>query len=240
MRGAYEMIGLAIDTSTNVMGVGLANEEKVIAEFITNEKKNQSVRLMPAIERLLAEVDLSPKQLNRIIVANGPGSYTGVRIGVTVAKTLAWSLNIPLVGISSLEVLAYNGRYFNGLISSLIDARREQIYTGLYRFQNGQIDTVEKECIVLADEWATHVKKYKQPILFLGNDLSKHQNTFSDRLEEQAHFGLPSEHNPRPGELATLGLKRSPVENIHQFTPNYVQMAEAERNWLLNKNEDRI
>lgn len=234
------MIGLAIDTSTNVMGVGLANEEKVIAEMITNEKKNQSVRLMPAIERLLTEVDLNPIQLDRIVVANGPGSYTGLRIGVTVAKTLAWSLNIPLVGISSLEVLAHNGRYFKGLISPLIDARREQIYTGLYRFQDGQFETVERDCIVLSDEWATYVKKYEHPILFLGNDLNKHKDTLSKRLAKQAHFGVPTEHNPRPGELATLGLKRSPVENIHQFTPNYVQMAEAERNWLLNKNEDQI
>lgn len=226
------MIGLAIDTSTNVMGVALANEQTVIAEFITNEKKNHSVRLMPAIASLLKEVDLTPKQLGRVIVAHGPGSYTGVRIGVSVAKTLAWSLNIPLVGISSLELLALNGRYFNGVVSPLFDARRGQVYTGLYRFEDGQIQTVEKERIILADEWAKHLQTVKESVLFLGNDLTKHRDTFQEILASKAYFGSPSEHNPRPSELATLGMQRDPVATIHLFTPNYVQLAEAEKKWL--------
>lgn len=226
------MIGLAIDTSTNVMGVAVTNEQTVIAEMITNEKKNHSVRLMPAIDHVLKEVDLTPKQLDRIIVAKGPGSYTGVRIGVSVAKTLAWSLNIPLVGVSSLETLALNGKYFNGFVSPLFDARRGQIYTGLYRFENEQIQTVENERIILTTEWADQLQTYSEPVLFLGHDLLKHRDTLSDKLANQAQFGLASEHNPRPGELAIVGLQRDPVKNIHQFTPNYVQMAEAEKKWL--------
>lgn len=226
------MIGLAIDTSTNVMGVALANGQKVIAELITNEKKNHSVRLMPAIEHLLHEVDLTVKDLNTIIVAKGPGSYTGVRIGVTVAKTLAWTLNIPIVGVSSLEMLALNGRYFDGYVSPLIDARRGQIYTSLHQFKEGNPETVEKECIIQSERWGEKLKSLDKPILFLGNDVGKHEEQLQRALNEYAVFGKLAEQNPRPGELAVLGMRRKPEENVHLFTPDYVQMAEAEKKWL--------
>ena len=102
---------------------------------MTNMKKNHSVRVMPAIEQLLNDCDMKPTDLDKIVVAKGPGSYTGVRIGVTIAKTLAWTLNIPLVGISSLEVLAASVEdILHGFVSPLFDARRGQIYTGLYQF----------------------------------------------------------------------------------------------------------
>jgi tRNA threonylcarbamoyladenosine biosynthesis protein TsaB len=123
---------LAIDTSNFVMGVAVVEENKVIGEIITNLKKNHSVRVMNAVESLLKDCDIAPSELDRIVVAHGPGSYTGVRIGVTIAKTLAWTLNIPLIGVSSLEALAANGRYFDGYIAPLFDARRQQLYTGLY------------------------------------------------------------------------------------------------------------
>lgn len=234
------MIGLAIDTSTSVLGVAVADETKVIAEWITNEKKNHSVRLMPAINRVLEEVELTPKQLDRIIVAKGPGSYTGVRIGVSVAKALAWSLQIPLVGVSSLELLAYNGRYFQGVVSPIFDARRGQVYTGLYRFENGNIQKVKEDQIIDADAWATELKQRKEPILFLGNDIDKHRETFERILQKLANFGDISQSNPRPGELAIIGMKRKPEVDVHHFTPNYVQLAEAEKNWLAAQKMESI
>ena len=148
---------LAIDTSNYSLGIALINEEQVIGEYITNMKKNHSVRVMPAIQKLLGDCEMVPGDIEKIVVAKGPGSYTGVRIGVTIAKTLAWTLNIPLVGISSLEVLAAGvGRYFNGYASPLFDARRGQIYTGLYQYQNGSLKSVIKDQIILSKNWATN------------------------------------------------------------------------------------
>src|SRR5438309_6062986 len=141
---------LAIDTSNYSLGIALVNQEQVIGEYITNMKKNHSIRVMPAIEKLMQDCEMKPTDLEKIVVAKGPGSYTGVRIGVTIAKTLAWTLNIPLVGISSLEALAANGRYFNGLLSPLFDARRGQIYTGLYHFKENNLQTVLEDTNVLA------------------------------------------------------------------------------------------
>jgi tRNA threonylcarbamoyladenosine biosynthesis protein TsaB len=222
---------LAIDTSNYVLGVALLEEDKVIGEYITNLKKNHSVRAMPAIEHLLKDCDVTPKELSKIVVAKGPGSYTGVRIGVTIAKTLAWSLNIPLVGVSSLAVLASAGRYFNGLIAPLFDARRGNIYTGLYRYENGQLVAEIDDCHMLAEEWAKMIASYHQPVLFIGNDVPIHFKMFKQVLGDKAIMAEMTEHNPRPAELGKLGLSAK-EESVHTFTPNYIRLAEAEAKWL--------
>lgn len=222
---------LAIDTSNLVMGIALTNGHTVVGEIITNLKKNHSIRVMPAIEALLADCDVKPSELDKIVVAKGPGSYTGVRIGVTIAKTLAWALNIPLVGVSSLEVLACSGRYFDGFISPLFDARRGQIYTGLYQFNKQKVETVEKDQIVLDVNWAKTIKAYEQPVLFIGNDLPLHREVLEKELKDQAVFANDVLNNPRPSELAFLGINKE-SDSIHSFVPNYVRLAEAEANWL--------
>src|SRR3954470_2873906 len=144
---------LAIDTSNYTLGVALLEENQVIGEYITNLKKNHSVRIMPAIQTLMKDCDRVPADLTKIVVAKGPGSYTGVRIGVTIAKTLAWTLNIPLVGVSSLEILAAGtGRYFDGCLSPLFDARRGQVYTALYQYRHGELTAVvQDQLTMLAD-----------------------------------------------------------------------------------------
>ena len=121
---------LAIDTSNTALGVALLEENQVLGEYMTNLKKNHSIRIMPAIQMLMKDCERTPSDLTKIVVAKGPGSYTGIRIGVTIAKTLAWTLKLPLVGVSSLEILAGVGRYFDGYVSPIFDARRGQVFTG--------------------------------------------------------------------------------------------------------------
>lgn len=223
---------LAIDTSNYTLGIAIIDEEKVIGEYITNIKKNHSIRVMPAIEMLLKDCDLTPNDLTKIVVAEGPGSYTGVRIGVTIAKTLAWTLKIPLVGVSSLEILAAAvGRYFPGSVSPLFDARRGQIYTGLYQYENGKIKMVEKDQILQSKDWAKQLTNLSQPVLFVGNDLPLHREIIIAEMGEQAKFAELTELNPRPSELAFLGMNRD-GEEVHTFVPNYIRLAEAETKWI--------
>jgi tRNA threonylcarbamoyladenosine biosynthesis protein TsaB len=157
---------LAIDTSTLVMAIGLVDGDNVLGEIVTNSNKNHSISLMPAIVALMKGAGVRPEQLTRIVVAEGPGSYTGVRIGVTTAKTLAWSLGIPLVGVSSLEVLAQNGRYFDGVVAPIFDARRGQVYTGLYQSKNGVMTKVINDQICLIDDWASRLATDYEKVLF--------------------------------------------------------------------------
>lgn len=226
---------LAIDTSNQVMGVAVCDGDLVLGEITTNMKRNHSVRLMPAVESLLREVQLEAADLDCLAVAHGPGSYTGVRIGVTVAKTLAWSLGIPIVGISSLEVLAQNGSRFGGRISPLMDARRGQVYTGLYRRKKDHIEIMEEDRITMLTHWLDALKMNTEKILFIGQDLDKHKDTIVNIMGEKACFAVAGEQSPRPAELALLANRRAPEPSVHTLVPEYLQLAEAESKWMASQ-----
>lgn len=230
---------LSIDTSNYALGIGLLDESQVLGEYISNIKKNHSVRVMPAIQTIMNECGVAPQDLTKIVVAKGPGSYTGVRIGVTIAKTLAWTLNIPITGVSSLEVLAASaGRYFNGYISPLFDARRGQIYTGLYQFKDGKLVTIEQDQLVLTADWAPKLNERDGEVLFVGNDLPLHTQVIKEALGTKAVFAEVTEQNPRPAELALLGRDRL-AEDPHLFVPNYIRLAEAEAKWLESQKNNK-
>lgn len=222
---------LAIDTSNHTLGIALVRDLTVIGESITYLKKNHSVRAMPTVEALMKECGVAPSELSKIVVAKGPGSYTGVRIGVTIAKTLAWTLSIPISAVSSLEALAANGQYFDGYISPLFDARRGQVYTGLYTFEKGKIKEVELDQNILLTDWLHELKKTGKSVLFLGQDVHLHEESIRSILGETAVLAEGIFHNPRPSVLAFLGADR-PAEDVHQLVPNYIRLAEAEVKWL--------
>lgn len=226
------MKALAIDTSTYVMGIAVVEGDVVLGELITNINKNHSIRLMPAISDLMKEVGVKPSELDRIIVGKGPGSYTGVRIGVTIAKTMAWSLKIPIVGVSSLEFQAQNGRFFSGYVCPIMDARRGQVYTGLYQSNRTGVIATKADRHVLFRDWLEELKLLNDPILFLGNDVSLHQDLIIEILGEKGVIGNPSIHNPRPSDLAMIGVAKEPTEDVHTFVPEYLRLAEAEAKWL--------
>lgn len=225
------MTVLAIDTSTNVMGISLLKDQSVIGETITFINKNHSVRLMPAIDSLMKECNIKPKELTKIVVAKGPGSYTGVRIGVTVAKTLAFTLNIPIIGVSSLKVLAANGRYFSGLVCPIFDARRNLLFTGLYDFRGNQTTSMLEDCNIDRTVWMEKLKSFNDPILFIGNDVAIHKDFILEHLKERAIFVTDNLNNQRPSELFNCSLEDK-EETVHEFAPEYLRLSEAEANWL--------
>ncbi|RKD22599.1 tRNA N6-adenosine(37)-N6-threonylcarbamoyltransferase complex dimerization subunit TsaB [Ammoniphilus oxalaticus] len=222
---------LGIDTSNLVMSLAVINNQQLLGEYTTNLKKNHSIRLMPAISLLLDELDVEPSALDGIAIAQGPGSYTGVRIGVTTAKSMAWSLGIPLVGVSSLEALAGNGNYFSGYVCPLFDARRGQVYTAL--FENGERS--ENDQITMMESWADQLAALQKPVLFLGDDVSMHQSVISEKLGNQARFGPPDWNVPRASYIAREGsrkIQQGELSDPNLFAPRYLQLAEAEAKWL--------
>jgi tRNA threonylcarbamoyladenosine biosynthesis protein TsaB len=221
---------LAIDTSTFTLSVGLADGDVIQAEHVTNVKKNHSIRVMPAIQALMNEVDVKPEELEKIIVANGPGSYTGVRIGVTVAKTLAWTLNIPIAAVSGLASLAASAPVIDGLVCPIFDARRGQVFTGLYRLSNGTVETVIEDRNVLVTDWCEELLKQNETILFVGQESILHEKTIAEKMGGAAVFAGKSVPYTRPSALLALGsgLKKNPSEVV----PNYTRLAEAEAKWI--------
>ncbi|WP_158738712.1 tRNA (adenosine(37)-N6)-threonylcarbamoyltransferase complex dimerization subunit type 1 TsaB [Alteribacillus sp. YIM 98480] len=230
---------LAIDTSTHVMGAALAEDDKLLGEYITNFKKNHSLRLMPAIDHLMNELEIEPKELDAIAVAKGPGSYTGVRIGVTTAKSMAWALNIPVYGISSLQMLAQNGKYFSGYICPFMDARRGQVYTGLYTSENGCVKEVEKDRIIILEDWIDLLKEKQEPVLFLSQEWDKHKEAIQEKLSRQVVYGSFSDMLPKPSKLLEVVLNQGESISSHELVPEYTQLTEAEKNWLASNKGKR-
>lgn len=226
------MYTLAIDTSNQVLGVALTKGNKIIGEFITNISKNHSIRLMPAVDQLMKEVGVSPEQLDKIIVAKGPGSYTGVRIGLTTAKTLAWALDIPIIGVSSLKVLTYHGRFYKSVICPFFDARRGLVYTGLYQWQqSSDMEKVLEEQNVLMTDWLEELSKRQEEILFLSPDIDNFREMIRDYLGDLAIIPEETFHFPKPSHLVLAGSEQQ-AESTHHLAPNYLRLAEAEANWI--------
>jgi tRNA threonylcarbamoyladenosine biosynthesis protein TsaB len=239
MQDEGKMKILAIDTSNWPLGVAVIEDGKLLGEINTHLTKNHSLRLMPAVESLLAQLNIAPNQLAGITVAKGPGSYTGVRIGVTTAKTLAWSLGVPIIGISSLQVIAQNRLDFDGIIVPLFDARRGQAYRGMYRLDPySQIAApVEEDRLQLVQDLLQDLKQQGESLLFIGEGVQIHAELIKQQLSDQASIARPIDHLPRASQLAYVGWKEwdKKIEEVHTFAPEYLQLAEAEARWLANQ-----
>lgn len=222
---------LAFDTSNQTLTLGLLDNGKLIGEVTTTNNKNHSTTLMPAISWLMDEVKWTPQDLERIVVAQGPGSYTGLRIGVTTAKTLAATLQIDLVGISSLKTLAANAVRTPGIIVPLFDARRQNVYAAGYAWSNEELTTVlPDQHIALADLLAQ--LQEEKTVLFLGVDVEKFKPMIQEKLPQAQFAPVPSWDVPSGVTLATLGAAATPAEEIDSFVPQYLKRVEAEEKWL--------
>ena len=227
------MFVLAIDTSNTTLSVALVENNEILIEVIEATKNDHSKRLMPTIEALFKKVNRTPKELDLIAVAEGPGSYTGVRIGVTVAKTLAWTLNKPLVGVSSLEILARNIKE-DAYIIPLFDARRQTVFAGVYEgaSSNVVISDGHYELQGLLD----NLSKSEKKMYFLGNDVARYWDLIESVLGDNVIKVEDENLNmPHASVLANLSLEKTPVDNIHHFTPKYHRLPEAEMNWMLEQ-----
>ena len=217
---------LAFDTSSKALSVAILDGENLLADVTVNIKKNHSINLMPAIDFLMKAVDLKPADLDRISVAQGPGSYTGLRVAVATAKTLAYTLGIELVGVSSLYALAAAAD-FEGLVVPVIDARRNNVYAGFYK--NGQ-SVKEDQHMNFAD--VLDVVKNEEAVMFVGEVANFHDQIAESLPQAKAITVLPSAY-----AIGKYGQNLEPVE-VDSFVPNYLKRVEAEENWLKTHKEN--
>ena len=215
---------LAFDTSSKALSLAILEDKQVLAETTINIKKNHSITLMPAIDFLMASLDWTPKDLDRIVVAEGPGSYTGLRIAVATAKTLAHTLNIELVGMSSLLALVPYQQ--EGLFVPLMDARRNNVYAGFY--ENAKPVMPEAH---FSFERVIELIKGASQVTFVGE-----VGPFVEQI--QAHLPRTNykETLPNAANLALLAWDKE-ADSLHDFVPNYLKRVEAEENWLKNHTE---
>ncbi|MGT2949611.1 tRNA (adenosine(37)-N6)-threonylcarbamoyltransferase complex dimerization subunit type 1 TsaB [Streptococcus devriesei] len=216
---------LAFDTSSKTMSVALLEEDHLLASMTLNIKKNHSVSLMPAIDFLLQSADLKPADLDRIVVAEGPGSYTGLRVAAATAKTLAYALAIDLVGVSSLQALALSS-HSKGLVIPIMDARRRNVYAGFY--ENGK--AVEADRHASFQDVLEHLQG-RQELTFVGEVAAFREDIQQFFPQAQAAETLPSAY-----EIGKVG-RLMPVSDVNAFVPNYLKRVEAEENWLKDHEE---
>ncbi len=215
---------LAFDTSSKALSLAILEDKQVLAETTINIKKNHSITLMPAIDFLMSSLDLTPKDLDRIVVAEGPGSYTGLRIAVATAKTLAHTLKIELVGMSSLLALLPNQQ--EGLVVPLMDARRNNVYAGFY-------ENTHPVCPEAHLSFAEVLEKVKdaEQVTFVGE-----VGAFAEQIQERLPQASYQETLPNAANLALWAWDKE-VDSLHDFVPNYLKRVEAEENWLKNHTE---
>lgn len=223
---------LAIDTSNHPMSVALVEDHQLKATMTLNMVRNHSIYVMPTINHLFSLVNWQPEDLDRVVVAKGPGSYTGVRIAVTTAKTLAMTLNIELVGISSLKVIAANvANVTNGLIVPFMDARRGNVFSGIYQYQGQKLVLTHEEQHIAFNELLDFLAKQQSPVYLVGNLTSKITKN-AKPLSDNVTLLSPQYALPNTYQLAELGVDEDPVKDIDNFVPNYLRITEAESNWL--------
>ena len=220
---------LAFDTSSKAMSVALLEDCQLLAEHTLNVKKNHSIILMPVIDFMMKQVGWKPTDLERIVVAQGPGSYTGLRVAVATAKTLAYTLAIDLVGVSSLHALCPER---SGLLVPIMDARRNNVYAGFY--DNGR--ATQPDCHINFSDLLAMLKGHEK-VAFVGE-----VEAFRGQIEEVLPQAQIQPTLPSAALIGKLGQKLKPVV-AHAFVPEYLKKVEAEENWLktnLETNADYI
>lgn len=230
------MVILAIDTANDELGIALMKEQHILGELITTSKQNHAAKLMPAIVDLLQRTEISQTDLSKIIVTQGPGSYTGSRVGLTTAKTMAWGLNIPLFTVSSLALLAMNGRQTPHYICPFYNARRGAVFTGLYKWEQNRLIEVKQDINIGMEEWLNDLVLMEGKILFISPHMDVFESMISDKLANQAIITDIPLQRPIPSNMHIM-LNWLESMNAHEVIPNYLRKTEAETK-LLNEKRD--
>lgn len=223
---------LGIDSSGLVASVAVVEDEKLLAEYTVNYKKTHSQTLLPMLDEIVRMTELDLKTLDAIAVAAGPGSFTGLRIGSATAKGLGLALNVPLVAVPTVEALAYNLWGSDKLVCPLMDARRNQVYTGVYAFSDGNMQTVEGQMAAGVEALAEKLNQHGREVIFLGDGVP----VYHDLLEQCVtvkHCYAPAHLNKqRAGAVAALGLiyvRQGRMQTAAEHQPEYLRLSQAER-----------
>lgn len=228
---------LGIDSSGLVASVALVEDGKLIAEYSTNYKKTHSQTLVPMLEQLKTMVDLDLQEVGAIAIAEGPGSFTGLRIGSATAKGLGLALNIPIVEVPTLHALAFNLCGYAGVVCPLMDARRNQVYTGVYEFAVNEdhtysMGTLLDQSAMDITEVLEHLAHWGKPVTFLGDGAVAYKDVIETNCKVPFTFAPQNNFYQRAASVAMLGEiyfgegKAIPAEE-HQ--PEYLRKSQAER-----------
>ena len=233
---------LGLDSSGLVASVAVVEDDVLLGEFTVNYKKTHSQTLLPMLDELAKMIELDLDTLDAIAIAAGPGSFTGLRIGSATAKGLGLALDKPLISVPTVDALAYNLYGHRDIICPLMDARRNQTYTGLYTFDGDQMKCISGQKAVMLGEIIDEINQLGRKVIFLGDGVP----VFKPYIEE--HIQVPHSYAPihlsqqRAGALGALALQyyhEGKYESAAEHQPDYLRLSQAERELAAKKGQEK-
>ena len=223
---------LGLDSSGIVASVAIVEDDVLIAEYTVNYKKTHSQTLLPMLDEIAKMTELDLNSIDAIAVAAGPGSFTGLRIGSATAKGLGLALKKPLIAIPTVEGLAYNLYDISGLICPIMDARRKQVYTGIYRFTDHQLKVVEDQMAVPMETVIEKLNQYGETVTFLGDGVPVFHELIAEKMTVPYSFAPAHVNKQRAAAVAALGeiyYRQGKTETAMEHIPDYLRVSQAER-----------
>ena len=233
------MLLLSFETSAKAASVALSDGGKLLGEAYQNTGLTHSQTLMVMAEDLLKQCGFTPKDVTAVAVAAGPGSFTGVRIGVAAAKGFAWGKQLPCYGVSTLEAMALSLGVWDGIVCSVMDARRNQVYNGIFRASCGTCTRVREDRAVSIAELGEDLQNFDGPVFLVGDGSALCYNTL---LEKVPGLVLPPEHrmHQRAAGVALAAermIAAGETGDAAALTPNYLRLSQAERERLARESK---
>lgn len=224
---------LGLDSSTACATCAILEGDNLLGEITFNYKKQHSVILMPMIDSLLSNLNLTINDMDGFVVSKGPGSFTGLRIGMATIKGLSQGTGKPFVGVSSLDALAHNMAYTDGIVCPILDALRGNVYTCIYSFKNDILTALTDSMAVSITELLEMLKKYETSVCFIGDGIPVFREKILSELPN-ARFAPPSLNLVKASSLTELGLnliKNGISDNLYSSSPEYLRKSQAEREY---------
>ena len=221
---------LGIDTSSMAASVAVIEDDKLICEYTINTKKTHSQKLMQMIENMLNLSDLTINEMDAVAVCVGPGSFTGLRIGMATAKAIAHVNKLPIIGVNSLEILSSNMDLCDKKICSILDAQRNQVYTARYKFENGVVVEIEKVDVIEIEKLIEELSSTDEEWILVGEAVYK----YKDMIQEIKKLQIPSPSNnvTKASSLCSVAInkfnKNIDVYDCYTINPMYIRKSQAE------------
>ncbi len=226
---------LALDTSTNVATAAILEDDVIIGEYSCNKGKTHSQRLMPMLRDMLEAVGLKASDMDAFAASIGPGSFTGLRIGVTTAKAMAFAAQKPVISVYTLDSLAYNLPGSKAILCPVIDARNNQVFTAVYKFNGGKLDRLTDYMGIHINELAGIISPMEGAVIFLGDACSMHRDFFAEKLGGRASVAPPNAALAKASSVAVLAREafaEGKTESCYDMKPFYLRKSQAEQGFL--------
>lgn len=257
---------IALDSSGLVASAAILHDDELVGEYTINHKKTHSQTLLPMLEELKNMTELDLDTVDAIAVAGGPGSFTGLRIGSATAKGLAWTMNIPVISVPTTDAMAYHFYGSDRLICPIMDARRSQVYCGIYTFEQTlneqlqadhmrdaqiaeqqaggrvryQLRVIQDACAIAVEDLTERLNGLQKEVIFLGDGVPVYRDVIIEKMKIPFSFAPPHCSRQRAANVAALGavyFAEGKVQKAAEHTPDYLRLSQAERERMAAEQE---